>query len=243
MKAAAISQDEPLRIEALHRMNVLDTPLEERFERVTRLAQRVLNAPVAAISLVDANRQWFKSIQGEALTETPRDIAFCAHAILEDDAFIVKDAREDERFADNPLVLGGPRVVFYAGCPVRAADGSAIGTLCVMDREKREFSAEDLQTLRDLAAITQSQLNESMQESVQHELIAQLDEAQRANQIDALTRLWNRESIFELLDAELARAKRAGTGIGVIMADIDFFKQINDSLGHNAGDEVLREVA
>src|SRR4051812_17284965 len=109
MIAPPLSPDEPLRLQALHRARLLDTPLEERFERITRIATRLLNVPVSAISLVDAERQWFKSIQGCDLQETPRNISFCGHVILQDNVMIVPDAREDARFSDNPLVSGSPK--------------------------------------------------------------------------------------------------------------------------------------
>ncbi|HSV16502.1 MAG TPA: sensor domain-containing diguanylate cyclase [Tepidisphaeraceae bacterium] len=243
MIAPPLSIDEPFRLQALRRTHLLDTPLEERFERLTRLAQRILQMPIAALSLVDADRQWFKSIQGFKIAETSREISFCGHAILRDDVMVVPDARADVRFSDNPLVAGEPHVVFYAGCPVRASDGSRIGSLCVIDQKPRTMSHEDLQALRDLAAIAENELSESMQRSVQQELMAQLDMVSRQAQVDSLTRVWNREAIFELLDTELARARRAGTGVGILMADIDFFKRINDTLGHAAGDVVLSQTA
>lgn len=238
-----LSPDEPLRLSALRRTNLLDTPLEERFERITRLTQRVLAVPIAALSLVDADRQWFKSAQGLTAIQTAREISFCGHTILHDEIMIVPDARVDPRFADNPLVSGFPHVIFYAGCPVRAADGSKIGTLCIIDEKPRELTIEDLQVLRDLASMTEGELSTAMARGVQEDLLAQVDSLSRRARVDSLTRLWNRDSVLEILDAELARARRESHGTAVIMADLDHFKKINDTRGHAAGDEVLRHSA
>lgn len=238
-----LSPDEPLRLQSLRATNQLDTPLEHRFERITRLAQRLLQAPIAAISLVDSDRQWFKSIQGLNVSETSRAISFCGHTILQDVAMVVPDARQDTRFSDNPLVSGAPQIVFYAGCPIRASDGTNIAALCIIDHQPRAMTHEDLQILRDLASLAEAELAAGMQTAAQQELMEELDATKRQAQVDPLTRIWNRASIFELLHAEASRAKRAGGGVGVIMADIDHFKRINDTRGHPAGDEVLRQAA
>src|SRR5437660_3237533 len=117
----ALPADEPERLAALQALNVLDTPPEERFDRITRVAGRLFGVPIALVSLVDASRQWFKSVQGLAERETAREVSFCGHAILGDDAFVVPDARSDPRFADNPLVTGPLQVRFYAGQPLSDA--------------------------------------------------------------------------------------------------------------------------
>ncbi len=238
-----LSPDEPLRLNALRETGHLDTPIEARFERVTRLARRVLRTPIAAISLIDADRQWFKSIGGLDVSETSRAVSFCGHTILQEEVLVVPDARSDPRFSDNPFVTGSPHIVFYAGCPIRTIDGHKIGSLCVIDRAPRAMSHEDLQILRDLAAVAESELCRSMQEGAQREMLAEVDAIARQAQVDGLTRIWNRTAAFELVCSELARSRRSGTGAGVIMADLDHFKQINDTHGHAAGDEVLRQVA
>ena len=232
-----------MRLNCLRSLCQLDTPLEERFERITRLAQRVLDVPIAAISLVDADRQWFKSIQGLLLQTTSRRVSFCGHTILHDDVMVVEDAHRDARFTGNPLVIGPPYIVFYAGCPIRARDGSKIGSLCVIDHRARRMSADDLDLLRDLGAIAEAEFATVMDRGAQAELIAQVDALARVAHVDSLTRVWNRDSIFGVLDTEMARAKRAGHGASVIMADLDHFKPINDTHGHAIGDEVLRQAA
>jgi GAF domain-containing protein len=154
---APLPPDEPARLRALHGLGLLDTPPEERFDRLTRLARRVFDVPMALVTLVDAERQWFKSRQGVEAAETPREAAFCAYAIHGDDPFVVPDAELDARFADNPIVAGGPRIRFYAGHPVRIGP-HRVGTLCLGDHRPRDLTAEDRKTLEDLAALVGKEL-------------------------------------------------------------------------------------
>jgi len=158
MQRPAIPANEVERLAALHALRILDTPPEERYDRITRLAQKLLDVPVALISLVDQDRQWFKSRQGCAGTESGRDTSFCGHAILGDGPFVVPDASLDDRFHDNPSVTGAESVRFYAGYPLSAVDGSHIGTLCVIDSKAREIDEERLQILGDLAALVEDEL-------------------------------------------------------------------------------------
>lgn len=151
--------DEPARLLALQSLLILDTPPEERFERVTRLARRMFDAPMVLISLIDADRQWFKSRQGLDVRETPRDVSFCGHAILSERALVVPDARQDPRFVDNPLVIGDPHIRFYAGHPVKAPGGHCIGTLCVLDRRPRDFDEAQRGALAELAALVEREFN------------------------------------------------------------------------------------
>lgn len=157
MQLPPLPSNESARIEALHALNILDTPAEERFDRLTRLAKRVFNVPYSTISMIDSQRQWFKSIQGLSLCQTSRDISFCAHAILFDEILYVENALKDERFHDNPVVVGDPKIRFYAGCSL-AVNGFKAGTFCVFDRKPRPFSAEDRQLLRDLANLAEQEL-------------------------------------------------------------------------------------
>ena len=147
---AELPADEGRRLASLRELQVLDTLRDERFDRVTRLAAAALDVPIALVSLVDAERQWFKSCFGLDVTETSRDVAFCSHVVHQKAEMIVPDTLLDDRFADNPLVLAEPRIRFYAGAPLILGDGNCIGTLCVVDNRPREFNSTDLATLRDL---------------------------------------------------------------------------------------------
>ncbi|HEX7307211.1 GAF domain-containing sensor histidine kinase [Lentzea sp.] len=140
------------RVAALRGTGVLDTPAEERFDRITRTARRLLHTPMALVSLVDLDRQWFKSAAGLDATETPRSDSFCAHAIAGPEVMEVPDALDDPRFATNPMVLGPPHIRFYAGRPIAAESGHLIGTLCVLDARPRRLTPDELELLNDLAA-------------------------------------------------------------------------------------------
>ncbi len=158
MPAAAYPPNEAERQELLDSLRLLDTENEEVFDRITRLVARLLKVPTALFSLVDADRQWFKSRVGLDALETPREQAFCAHAILQDQPLVVPDATHDERFADNPLVTGAPNIRFYAGVPIRSSGGLPIGTLCAIDDHARVLSADELCILIDLADIVQKEV-------------------------------------------------------------------------------------
>ncbi len=158
MPAASPHPDEAERQKLLEALGLLDTEAEEVFDRITRLVARLLKVPVALFSLVDAERQYFKSRVGMEAGEMPREQAFCAHAILHDQPLVVPDASSDARFADNPLVTGAPNIRFYAGVPIRSGDGLPIGTLCAIDDHARVLSADELCILIDLADIVQKEV-------------------------------------------------------------------------------------
>lgn len=226
MQKPGIPNNEEARLKTLRSLNVLDTPSEERFDRLTRLAKRMFNVPIALVSLVDMNRQWFKSCVGLSVSETSRDISFCGHAILGNDIFVINDTEKDERFADNPLVLNDPFIRFYAGCPLRHEDGSKLGTLCIIDTIPRTLNEEDHQAFRDLA------------ELAEHELIA----VQLAT-LDDLTKISNRRGFMSLAQKSLKICSRQGVPMSLVYFDLNDFKSINDSLGHAEGDKALIEFA
>jgi diguanylate cyclase (GGDEF)-like protein len=222
----AIPADEVARIDTLRSLNILDTEPEERFDRLTRLAKRLFGVPIALVSLVDADRQWFKSCVGLSVTETSREISFCGHAILGDDILVVPDATLDERFLDNPLVVNEPRIRFYAGCPLRVPDGSKLGTLCLIDKRPRMLGPEDLQLLRDLARMAEQELA-----------------AVQLATTDELTLLSNRRGFIALAAHALNRCRRTGAPASLLFLDMDQFKQINDCFGHAEGDRALRNFS
>ncbi|MFN0179919.1 MAG: ATP-binding protein [Gemmatimonadales bacterium] len=165
LRAPPLPANEPGRLEALRAYRVLDTPPEAAFDDLTRLAARICGTPIALVSLIDAHRQWFKSRVGLDVTETPRDQAFCSHAIVGTDQMVVPDATQDDRFATNPLVTDEPHIRFYAGQPLTNSDGYGLGTLCVIDREPRQLDSDQLEALRilGLQVTTQLELRRSLQ--------------------------------------------------------------------------------
>lgn len=157
--AAPLPSDEARRLDALMRLAILDTEPEQRFDDIVKLAQQVCQVPIALVSLIDNDRQWFKACVGLDATQTHRDLAFCAHAILAPaELFVVQDAREDPRFVENPLVVGEPYIRFYAGAPIVTHDGYTLGTVCVIDRQPRTLDAQQAAALQALARQTSSLL-------------------------------------------------------------------------------------
>ena len=215
--------NEELRLHSLRSLEILDTPPEERFDRLTRLARSVCRTPIAVVSLVDENRQWFKSITGLEAKETPRDVSFCGHAILSQGVFVVENATEDPRFATNPFVVESPGIRAYAGAPLRLPNGSVLGTLCVIDTATRKFSADDLSALADLARL------------VENELLAVEMAA-----LDELTMLPNRRGLNLLSQYVIGRAHRDAQPLSALLMDINDFKGINDRHGHASGDDALK---
>ena len=226
MIAAPKPPDEERRLAALHALNLLDTEPEERFDRITRLAQRVFGASTATFTLIDADRQWFKSEIGARGKEDPRDDSFCAHAILEVETMVVEDARYDKRFHDNPLVTGDPNIRFYAGHPVSGPGGEVLGTLCVLDDKPRPIDDFDAEALAEFAAMVEAE-------------VASFSLAIG----DELTGLANRRG-FEMLGGRLlSAARRLELPVSVIYADLDNMKPINDNYGHESGDLAIKEMA
>jgi signal transduction histidine kinase len=156
---SSLISNEHERIHALHALGILDTLPEERFDRITRMAQILFDVPIALVSLVDTDRQWFKSCMGIGTKETPRSVSFCSHAILDDPIMLVENALEDKRFANNELVTGPPYIRFYAGRPIRGPNNQKMGTLCILDNKPRNLSKADRKMLNDLASWVESEFN------------------------------------------------------------------------------------
>jgi diguanylate cyclase (GGDEF)-like protein len=232
------------RLAALRALNLLDTPIQQRFERITRMVCCLLEVPIAHFNLLDADRQHFKSVQGLDAIDVPMEGAFCTHSIHEEKMLVLPDASKDPRFADNPFVTGRfLSIRFYAGCPVRAPNGLPVGTLCAIDTRPRRMRPEQLKLMLDLVAMLETELQLSSLSNAHNELIAQLSAAERLARIDTLTRLWNRAGILELLQKEWTQAERHRKPVTVVMADLDHFKAINDTYGHQAGDAVIAGAA
>ncbi|MBA3696837.1 MAG: sensor domain-containing diguanylate cyclase [Methylotenera sp.] len=226
MQAPAIPEDEEKRLESLWALNILDTIPEERYDRLTRLAKRLFGVPIALVSIIDADRQWFKSSIGLDAKDEPRETSFCGHTILGDDVFEVQDASLDERFHDNPVVINSPHIRFYAGQPLKAPNGSKIGTLCIADQHPRHLADEDKILLRDLARMVESEIA-----------------AVQLATMDDLTMLSNRRGFESLAQHALHICKRLEKPATLLLFDLNGFKRVNDELGHAGGDLVLQNFA
>jgi len=207
--AAPIPRNEVKRLKVLWQYDVLDTVPEEMFDDLTDLAAHICEAPVALISLVDENRQWFKSRVGTSLKETSRDISFCAHAILNDDLLLISDASKDPRFRENPLVTGPQRIRFYAGAPLVTPDGHALGTLCVLDKQPRKLRSEQQKALRVLArhVVTQLELRRHARELVAVREDGQRQKAELGRAKAEIERLREQLARFQKRPAKLKRAR------------------------------------
>lgn len=223
MKAPELPENEKQRLQALRSLHLLDTLPEERFDRVTRMARRLFGVPYVLVSLVDEERQWFKSNCGlEGTTETPRDISLCSHAILGNDILLIPDTLQDERFADNPLVKDAPHLRFYAGCPLNYANNLKMGTLCLADDKPRDFSTDDAGLLHDLASMVEDELR-----------------AFQASTSDELTLISNRRGFVYLASRMLHHCQSKSMNASLVFIDLDKFKMINDNHGHGEGDRAL----
>lgn len=199
MSTPTVGQEKK-RLKVLWQYEVLDTVPEEVFDDLTELAARICEAPIALISLVDETRQWFKSKIGTSVNETSREISFCAHAIQQSGLFIVPDATQDERFANNPLVRSEPRIRFYAGAPLITPDGYALGTLCVIDKVPRDLRPDQKQALIILA----------------RHVVSQLELRRRSRELsDARRQCKKDKEEIEQLRSELAAARRKLARAGV----------------------------
>lgn len=185
---APLPENETERLNALYACRILDTSPEPVFDDVILLAAQICGVPQAAVSLIDTDRQWFKSILGLDVSETPRDVAFCAHTILQPDLLLVPDSHEDPRFSDNPLVTGAPSIRFYAGMPLITSDGLALGSLCVIDQQPRQLSAQQQEALRVLGNQISSQLDLKRHITLQEQLIAEREEVRKSLQAEIIER-------------------------------------------------------
>jgi diguanylate cyclase (GGDEF)-like protein len=244
MLVAPLHPQESERQQALDDLEVLDTPADPYMESLVRLARDLFKVEQVLISLVDRDRQWFKARVGLQACSTSRDASFCAHAILDPEkTLVVPDARQDERFADNPLVLGAPNIRFYAGHPLVAASGLPVGTLCLLSSSARRLAAEEEARLRDLAQLVEGYLRLKGLSEHTRQLREAVTREQRKALLDPLTQIWNRAALAHFYPGEQAIANSAQELIGILYIDLDHFKAINDGHGHGVGDQVLVETA
>ena len=245
---APLPADEETRLDNLASYEILDTLPEDAYDDIVRLASIICDTTMGFISLVDRDRQWFKSAMGLEVTETPRDISFCAHALLNpDQVMTVEDARVDSRFADNPLVLGDPHIRFYAGAPLITPGNHVLGTLCVVSSAPRALNPVQRDALTALSrqVVAQLELRRQLKEVKDSKcrLEAALARLKILSSTDSLTGLYNRRTLDERLKTEFERAQRYNLDLSFLMIDVDLFKQFNDRFGHPAGDDMLRQVA
>ncbi|MAM87874.1 MAG: hypothetical protein CME36_11270 [unclassified Hahellaceae] len=205
---ARLPVDEDQRLEDLYALNILDTAHEERFDDLTRLAARIFDVPFVLVSLIDANRQWFKSCQGLDVDETPREVSFCSHAILEERLLVIEDALLDARFSQNPSVVGEPGIRFYAGAVLRSSKGRALGTLCIVDTVARVLEGKDRELLLQLASVVERELNHDLQLHEHREIIA------RGALYDPATGLPNRRLFIDRASGYLAQH---GTAVVLVL--------------------------
>ena len=226
MKAPATPENEIDRLNALRESGLLEIDSSPAFDRLTRLAKRFFQVPLAMVNLIDEHTLIVKSADGQAPDSVPRNISFCGHTILTEAPLIVGDMLQDDRFADNPLVAGEPRVRFYAGFPLRLRNGASVGSLCLIDYAPREFSATDLAVLGDLGALAEDEFA-----------------AISAATTDELTGLFNRRGFNQLVRFTLSIARRRAEPLTLGWLDLDRFKEINDRYGHEEGDKALKTMA
>jgi diguanylate cyclase (GGDEF)-like protein len=225
MDEAVCRIEEAMRLEALDKQQITDTPRDEAFDRVVRLACAALEMPIGAVTFIEGERQWLKAREGTDIEQTPRDVSFCTHTIEDDGVMVVEDATQDPRFADNPLVTAENGIRFYAGAPIKTREGFNLGALCVIDSIPRKITKRHVDLLRDMADVVVSEM-----------------ELRRRVGTDMLTGLYTRRFMEEMGHREITRARRTGAPLTAAFIDADRFKSINDTYGHPAGDAVLRAI-
>jgi hypothetical protein len=239
-----IPDNEAERIAALQSAMCAYVPREDRFDRITRMAQRVMNVPIVLISIIEDDVQWFRSAQGLDVAETTRDISFCGHAIMQSDVFQVRDTLADPRFAKNPLVIGPPYIRSYCGWPLEIALGLRVGTLCVIDTMPRTFSPDDLESLADMAHMVESELRINAMSDNQKALLTQSSREKRKKLLDPATGCWSEAGFTELLSRTLkdvASGKAYAALCGIHVQNPNDFVVSNETGNHAVQDMLISQ--
>lgn len=230
------------RLDPLYSLDILESPLQEKFERITRLTKNLFDVPTAFISLIDDQCLLFKSLLGTDIVELPHVTSFCDLALLQEDIFCVPETTKDERFSNNPYVIGDPHIHFYAGHLIQL-NHQKLGTISIVDHKPRHFSEDQLWLLKDMAALVDTEIQNYSISTDKGKLASDLDQARLASMVDPLTGLWNRQGMYNILKYRMDEYMANGTGFAVAILDIDNFKKINDSYGHESGDQTLKTIA
>ncbi len=238
-----LASEATLTLAKLHTSDPFYTPIEERFERITRLACRALDSEVAALTVIKDDRQWFKSVRNWSVTELPLSESLCSEVFKTGKEIFVEDTLDDLHLMSNPFVCHAPKFRFYAGFPLRNSEGETAGTFCVLDSKPRKVDSQFETAFKDLGHMAQRELFSTELYSAQAELVAKLGESRRAAMFDPLTHLWNRRGGMALINEVLRDAQQFDHSFGLCMADLDDFKSVNDRFGHGVGDEVLLKSA
>lgn len=243
MLSPELPGNEVLRQQVLDDQELLDTPADPYLDTLVRVVRELFEVKTVLVSLIDRDRQWFKARLGLEIAETPRSVSFCGHAILGSEMFIVEDTHADLRFCNNPVVINNPFLRFYAGQPLFAQDGQALGTLCLLHPEPKRLSAVQVRQLKDMATLVEGYLKLRQVSQQTEQLRAALSREQRKTMLDPLTQLWNRAGLNHFLPREQRLAREQGHHLGLLFCDLDHFKPVNDTHGHGAGDQALWESA
>lgn len=245
MRAAPHPANEIERLDALRSAHCAYAPREERFDRITRTAKRLLHVPISLISIVEQDEQWFRSVQGLEVAHTPRDISFCAHAVALNRPFCIPDTWRNPDFSDNPLVTGSPGIRSYLGWPLEIAPGLAVGTLCVIDTMPRTFGAEDFEALNDLAGLAVAELKITAMSNLQSRLLMQFSILQRKGALDPLTGCWNIRGFRALLALGLEEARKNGSDLAVCCMHVSNMQEVAaaaDNLNQDAVTQLVAQV-
>ncbi len=242
MLSAPVPEADMARLAALRAANCAYAPREERFDRITRTARRLLQVPMALISIVEQDEQWFRSVQGVEVAHTPRDISFCGHLVALNRPFCVPDTWQDPDFSDNPLVTGPPGIRSYLGWPLQIAVGVTVGALCVMDTMPRTYGAEDFEALSDLAGMTETELKVNAP-SLQNRLLMRLSAIQRKAALDPLTGCWNIRGFRELLALGYDEARANGADLGVCHLHVNDLQAVAAAANYSNEDAVIQLLA
>lgn len=239
-----LPENEEQRNRSVESLGQLDTPAEERFDRLTRLAKRAFDTPFCMMTLIHRDRQWFKSAQGHVIPETPRIESFCKQTIMDNKTLVVPDARTDSRFFDMPVVFD-MGIRFYAGVPIHSTDRQRVGTLCILDTEKKSFEQEDRALLEDLALCVESELGREHWTRAEKELVSRVEELSKRVALDDVTRCWNETAIHNILAKALKnRVTLSSTRAPACLAlQVDKVEELNQEFGPEVGDQLLRAVA